>query len=65
MAPPAGRRDAGVGAAVSALLALSGVTRAFGGLMLIVVGLLMVTGLWENVITWLQINLIATFQVVL
>ena len=39
--------------------------QAFGGLMLIVVGLLMVTGLWENVITWLQINLIATFQVVL
>lgn len=39
--------------------------QAFGGLMLIAVGLLMVTGLWENVITWLQTNLIATFQVAL
>ena len=33
--------------------------------MLIAVGLLMVTGLWENVIVWLQTNVIATFQVVL
>ena len=39
--------------------------QAFGGLMLIAVGLLMVTGLWENVIVWLQTNVIATFQVVL
>jgi len=39
--------------------------QAFGGLMLIAVGLLMVTGLWENVIVWLQTNFIATFQVVL
>ncbi|HEX5967301.1 MAG TPA: cytochrome c biogenesis protein CcdA [Intrasporangium sp.] len=39
--------------------------QAFGGLMLIAVGLLMVTGLWENVISWLQTNLIATFQVAL
>lgn len=39
--------------------------QAFGGLMLIAVGLLMVTGLWESVIVWLQTNLIATFQVVL
>ncbi len=36
-----------------------------GGLMLIVVGLLMVSGLWESLVTWLQINLIATFQVAL
>ncbi|HKX66658.1 MAG TPA: cytochrome c biogenesis protein CcdA [Intrasporangium sp.] len=39
--------------------------QAFGGLMLIATGLLMVTGLWENVIAWLQTNLIATFQVAL
>ncbi|MDC5696431.1 cytochrome c biogenesis CcdA family protein [Intrasporangium calvum] len=40
-----------------------GVIQTFGGVMLIIVGLLMVTGLWENVIVWLQINFIATFQV--
>lgn len=40
-----------------------GVIQSFGGVMLIIVGLLMVTGLWENVIVWLQINFIATFQV--
>lgn len=39
--------------------------QTFGGLMLIAVGLLMVTGLWETVIVWLQTNLIATFQVAL
>ena len=39
--------------------------QAFGGFMLIAVGLLMVTGLWESVIVWLQTNLIATFQVAL
>lgn len=37
--------------------------QVFGGLMLIAVGLLMLTGLWESVIVWLQTNLIATFQV--
>ncbi|GAA6524881.1 cytochrome c biogenesis protein CcdA [Intrasporangium sp. DVR] len=42
-----------------------GAIQAFGGLMLIAVGLLMVTGLWESVIVWLQTNLIATFQVAL
>ena len=36
-----------------------------GGLMLIAVGGLMVSGLWESLVTWLQINLISTFQVVL
>jgi len=41
------------------------VIQTVGGVMLIVVGLLMATGLWENVITWLQINVIATFQVAL
>ncbi|ADU47211.1 cytochrome c biogenesis CcdA family protein [Intrasporangium calvum] len=40
-----------------------GSIQAFGGIMLLAVGLLMVTGLWESVIVWLQINLIATFQV--
>jgi cytochrome c-type biogenesis protein len=37
--------------------------QGFGGLMLILVGLLMVTGLWESVMVWLQTNFIATFQV--
>ena len=42
-----------------------GPIQAFGGIMLVAVGLLMVTGLWESVIVWLQTNLIATFQVAL
>ncbi|NUR14880.1 MAG: cytochrome c biogenesis protein CcdA [Dermatophilaceae bacterium] len=37
--------------------------RAFGGLMLVVVGGLMVSGLWESLVVWLQINLISTFRV--
>jgi cytochrome c-type biogenesis protein len=36
-----------------------------GGVMLILVGVLMVSGLWESLVTWLQINLISTFQVAL
>ncbi len=37
--------------------------RALGGVMLLIVGLLMVTGLWESIVVWLQINLISTFRV--
>ncbi len=34
-----------------------------GGLMLVAVGLLMVTGIWEQVIVWLQVQLVSGFQV--
>jgi cytochrome c-type biogenesis protein len=34
-----------------------------GGLMLVAVGLLMVTGVWEDVVVWLQVQLISGFQV--
>jgi cytochrome c-type biogenesis protein len=34
-----------------------------GGVMLIVVGLLMLTGVWEQVVVWLQIHFIAGFNV--
>lgn len=34
-----------------------------GGLMLVVVGLLMVTGWWLDMVTWLQIHLISDFEV--
>ncbi len=34
-----------------------------GGLMLVAVGLLMLTGVWEDVIVWLQVRLISGFQV--
>ena len=34
-----------------------------GGLMLVAVGLLMVTGVWEDVIVWLQVQLVGPFQV--
>lgn len=37
--------------------------RALGGVMLIIVGVLMVSGLWEWLVVWLQINLISTFRV--
>lgn len=40
------------------------VINVVGGLMLVVVGLLMLSGLWENVVVWLQINLIDGFTVV-
>lgn len=35
----------------------------FGGLMLVAVGVLMVTGWWLDMVTWLQINLISDFEV--
>jgi len=35
----------------------------FGGAMLVVVGLLMVTGLWQDLNTWLQTELVSTFEV--
>jgi cytochrome c-type biogenesis protein len=38
------------------------VTRA-GGLMLVVVGLLLVTGLWDQAVTWLQVHLVNTSEV--
>lgn len=38
------------------------VTR-IGGLMMVVVGLLLVTGLWADMVTWLQLRLIAGFEV--
>jgi cytochrome c-type biogenesis protein len=31
--------------------------------MLVAVGLLMVTGVWEDVIVWLQVRLVSGFQV--
>jgi cytochrome c-type biogenesis protein len=34
-----------------------------GGLMLVAVGLLMVTGVWEDVIVWLQVQLVGGFRV--
>ncbi|WP_372727191.1 cytochrome c biogenesis CcdA family protein [Nocardioides sp.] len=40
------------------------VTRA-GGLMLVLVGLLLVTGWWDQAVTWLQINLITETEVAL
>jgi cytochrome c-type biogenesis protein len=36
-----------------------------GGSVLLAVGLLMVTGLWENVIVWLQTRFVSGFQVVI
>ena len=38
------------------------VTRV-GGLMLVVVGVLLVTGLWDSAVTWIQIRLISDFEV--
>ena len=38
------------------------VTR-FGGLMLVVVGVLLVTGWWDTAVTWLQIRLISDYEV--
>lgn len=35
-----------------------------GGLMLVAVGLMLVTGVWDNAVAWLQVNLIAETQVV-
>lgn len=34
-----------------------------GGVLLIVVGLLMLTGVWEQVVVWLQLHLINGFKV--
>lgn len=34
-----------------------------GGLMLVAVGILLLTGLWDHFVTWLQINLISDFEV--
>ena len=38
------------------------VTRA-GGLMLVVVGLLLVTGLWDQAVTWIQVHLVSSSEV--
>ena len=38
------------------------VTRA-GGLMLVVVGLLLVTGLWDQAVTWIQVHLVNSSEV--
>nr|WP_244931253.1 cytochrome c biogenesis CcdA family protein [Nocardioides sp. W7] len=38
------------------------VTRA-GGLMLVVVGVLLVTGWWDHAVQWLQLNLVSDFEV--
>lgn len=38
------------------------VTRA-GGVMLVVVGLLLVTGWWDHAVTWLQLHLVSDFEV--
>ncbi len=39
------------------------VLQTVGGVMLVAVGLLMVTGIWEDVIVWLQVQLVGGFQV--
>ena len=36
-----------------------------GGVVLLLVGLLLVTGLWESVMVWLQTHFISTFRTVL
>ncbi|MEO7131893.1 MAG: cytochrome c biogenesis CcdA family protein [Dermatophilaceae bacterium] len=41
------------------------VIQVIGGVILLVVGVLLVTGLWENVTVWLQIRFISTFRTVL
>lgn len=38
------------------------VTRA-GGLMLVVVGILLVTGLWDQAVTWIQVHLVSSSEV--
>ncbi|WP_182525598.1 cytochrome c biogenesis CcdA family protein [Nocardioides dongkuii] len=38
------------------------VTRA-GGLMLVIVGVLLVTGWWDHAVTWLQLHLVSDFEV--
>ena len=38
------------------------VTRA-GGLMLVVVGLMLVTGLWDQAVTWIQVHLVTSSEV--
>jgi protein-tyrosine-phosphatase len=38
------------------------VTRAGGG-MLVLVGVLLVTGLWDQAVTWIQIQLVSDFEV--
>ena len=38
------------------------VTR-FGGLMLVVVGVMLVTGWWDTAVTWLQVQLVSGYQV--
>ena len=35
----------------------------FGGLMLVVVGILLVTGWWNDAVTWIQIRLVNDYQV--
>jgi cytochrome c-type biogenesis protein len=37
------------------------VTRA-GGLMLVGVGVLLVTGWWDQAVTWLQVNLVSSTE---
>ena len=37
------------------------VTRA-GGLMLVLVGVLLVTGLWDQMVQWLQIRMVTSFE---
>ena len=39
--------------------------RRFGGVMLVLVGLLLVTGVWESLNRWLQIHLVSDFEVIL
>ena len=35
-----------------------------GGLMLVAVGVLLVTGWWDSAVTWLQINLVSSTETV-
>ena len=34
-----------------------------GGLMLVAVGVLLVTGWWDQMVTWLQVHLVSDFEV--
>jgi cytochrome c-type biogenesis protein len=38
------------------------VTRV-GGLMMIAVGVLLLTGWWDQMVTWVQLNLVSSFEV--
>ena len=57
-------RSAAVGLAVLGDFVLrgNGGVQRFGGGLLMVVGVLMVTGLWEGIMSWVQAHLVTGFQ---